>query len=193
MAFQILDGTGKGYFAKVTEANALLIKGEVHQIQHHYSKYYGDVYQAVTTFTVPSSGAYTIMHMKNTSPSLQMCITSVSLQAIGFSGIPDINSYISIGTDTVYSAGGSLKTPTNVNLSSGNSAEAIFYTQNPTVTGELNEFDRWYLESSGIEIIRQNFGSIIFGSNDTLEIRLNTNESSGYLKVGVEFLFHSTT
>lgn len=193
MGFQIEDGTGNGYALQITKKNAISGVVESQHIQHHFSRIDGQVYQVPINFRFTTAGTYTVMHIKNTSTTKLLGVTYIRAQGVGFSGsLPSSGSYFSVGRNTLYSSGGTKLTPVNVNFSVSNQAEAILYS-NPVVTGTFLEFDRWYIEPNAVEQRYEKWGSIILGQNDTLELRLVTDSSTGILQARLTFLYFTAT
>ena len=186
MGFFLEDGTGTGLRVRVTGENQLETQAEVHELQHHISIRDGQVYQAIGTHTLTTSGAKTILHMKNDDADRLLIVSYMRLQFPGGDGTIDDNTYFIGGFDTLYSAGGNTVSPVNMNRTSGNVANATVYHNNPNVTGSLEEFDRWYSDKS-MQTFNKH-GSIILGLGDTMEWRIQTDQSSGEVYVRITLM-----
>jgi len=191
MGFMIEDGTGNGFRTGVTSENQLLTQAENHELQHHISITQGQVYQAIGTHTLSTSGTKTVLHINNDDASRYLVVSYMRVQFTG-GGTIDENTYFQCGFDTVYNSGGGIITPVNMNAISGNVATVTAYNDNPTVTGSLSEFDRWYGDKN-MEVFNKH-GSIIMGLNDTIEWRLVTDQTAGvaYARVTMMMLDRST-
>ena len=184
-----IEGGGSSKLAGVTEENQLLVQAETQQIQHYISKNNKQAYQIIGNVASVSSGTNTILHFKNTSPSLLAVFTYIRLQVISLSGgtaLPDVATYLQIGSDTLYDSGGVSVNPVNVNLTSANLADIMAYS-NPITTGSLTEIDRLY-PINGDQKVFNKEGSLILGQNDAIEVRLVTDHTSGLAYTRMSFL-----
>lgn len=187
MGLIIQDGTGKGHQVKVSDENQLVIRGEIHHIQHHFSRIAEQSYQSLSTITIAASGTHVCHHIKNTSSVRFMAISHIRLQGVGFTGLPDPNTYIEIGKGLSYSSGGNAITPSNVNLGSCNVAEVEAYSE-PNLTGTFEGFEKWFVEPSAQEERLEKWGSIILQQNDEITIRLVTDKAAGTVKTRISFV-----
>jgi len=188
MGFTLEDGTGQGYRVKISAENQMHVQAENHELQHHISILHGQVYQAIGTHTLTTSGAKTILHLKNDDPERMMVVSYMRLQFPGGDGTIDNDTYFQLGYGTTYSAGGAGVTPINMNSSSGNLATITAYHDNPTVTGSLDVFDHWYADNGMMTFNKH--GSIVMGLGDTLEFRLQTDQSTGLVYVRCTFMMY---
>lgn len=187
MGFQISDGTGNGYGAKVNQDNQLYTLSERHTLRHHYSMRHEEVYNIPGRIDNLAPGTNTILHIKNDSNTKLMVISCIRVQSVDIAyTLPSSGSYFSIGYGTTYSSAGSSVTPKNVNSSSGNTVNATVY-EDPTVTGTFSELMRWYVQANGIMYKMDASEGFIIGHNDTFEVRLSTESSGGvgYARVTV--------
>lgn len=181
MAFHIEDGTGSGRKVAVTSEFQLKTQAETQQLQHHISRNTGQVYQTVGRETAIAAATQTILHLKNTSTTKNMVITFMRMQLVGEAGgtaVPDPATYFQIGFGRTYSSGGTAVTPVNVNTNSGNVAAITAYDNSPVMAGTFTEIDAWYPDGSAMQIFNKQ-GSVILGFNDTIEVRLVTDHTSG--------------
>jgi len=183
---QIEDGTGKGFRVGITAENQLLTQAETHELQHHISLINGQVYQAIGTHDLSGAGTKTILHIKNNDPLRNLIVSYMRIQFPGGDGTIDGNTYFQAGFGTVYSSGGTEVIPENMNEKSGNEASVVVYGNAPTMTGTLREFDRWYADKS--MMVFNKHGSLILGLSDTLEWRLITDQTTGFIYVRVTMM-----
>lgn len=174
--FMIESGTGGTNLAGVTDENQLLTQSETHELQHHISIKKGQVYQVIGTHTLSVSGTLPILHIKNTDSIRNLLVSYTRVQFVG-DGTIDEDTYFQLGFGRIYSGGGTITTPVNMNTKSGNVADVVCYGDNPTLTGTFAEIDRWHPDKSMMTFNKH--GSLILGLSDTLEWRLVTDQSSG--------------
>lgn len=192
MSFKLRDGTGSGNEVEVTEANQLSIVGEQHSLQFHHSFHNAAAYQVVGDFTTINNTTHTILHIKNTSTSRVVAVTYVRIQALDLAGgtaLPSVNTYFQLGTGTTYASGGTAIIPVNVNFTSGHTADAVVYDNNPTVSGTFIEIDKWFVDIEGNQLIYNKEGSVILGQNDVFEVRVTSDHTSGVAIARVSFVF----
>ena len=127
MGFQIEDGTGTGLRVAVTGENQLSTQAETHELQHHISLNKGQVYQAIGTHTLATSGTKTILHIKNNDPERFLIVSYMRIQFPGGDGNIDEDTYFECGYNTIYGSGGATITPVNMNATSGNIATVTRY------------------------------------------------------------------
>jgi hypothetical protein len=75
-----------------------------------------------------------------------------------------------------------------MNRQSGNEPNLTAYTGNPTLTGTLTEFDRWYPEQATDNLVYNKQGTLILGTNDAVTFRLVTDHTAGLGWVRLSFL-----
>lgn len=179
MGFQISDGTGNGYGAKVNQDNQLYTLSERHTLRHHYSTRHGQSFNISGRIDNLAPGDNTVLHLKNDSNTRLLTICCIRVQAVDIAySLPSSGSYFSIGYGTTYSSAGSSVTAVNMNSSSGNTLNATVY-EDPTVTGTFSELMRWYVQANGIMYKMDASEGFIIGHNDTFEVRLSTESSGG--------------
>lgn len=178
----IIEGPKRGTSVNVTKDGDLATRAIVHELQHHHSREEGQVYQLIGDDVTIASGTNTLLHIRNDSSTHAVVISYIRMQAVDLAGgttPPSINTYFQLGFGTTYTSGGTAVTAVNVNRTSGNTANITAYDNTPTVGGTFVEADRWYPSGDGDEQVYNKHGSIILGKNDTLEIRLVTDNTSG--------------
>jgi hypothetical protein len=180
MALQIEDGTGKSYGLGVTENHQARVQSESHELQHHISMRDGQVYQIIGGTDDVLSGTNTILHIRNDSSVFKNVVSFIRLQippiADATPTLPGAGTYFQIGRNTIRASGGIGVEPVNMNFSSGNIADMTVFKDQVTVSGTFVEFDRWYPSHDMMTFNKQ--GSLILGLNDTLEIRLVTDQAA---------------
>ena len=166
---EIVDGTGRGYRAKVTSENMLRVYAKVESEISHSSESNAEAY-SWTAATTDIDINDTMIYLSNQSTTKNLIIQGLLLWS-------DVASEIDIGFPTTYviPAGGAVVTGTNLNRKSGNAADAIcradetansivdllMTCHSPTATNEWDKHvDFW--------------GSIILGYHDAIQIDLKT-------------------
>lgn len=190
MPEMIRDGTGGGFLAGVTFENRLLTTAKTESLQHLISQDYGQAYQVIGT-TGLTPGRVTVLHLKNVASDKNMIVTYIRHQILSPGGgttLPNINNYFIISGGRTYVGDGDPKIPVNVNIGSGNLAEAIVHNGNPTLEGSENEIERWYTQSPGDMNALNKEGSLIVQPNNTLEIGYVGDQTSGTIYARLSFL-----
>lgn len=192
MGFQILDGTGSGYSVKVDSNNEMLVKSNSSSLQHIVSLRDGESYQVVGDFASVNNSTHTVLHLKNTSSTKYVVITYIRAQTVDLAGgtaAPNAGLYWQLGTGTTVSSGGTAVIPVNVNFTSGNVANATCTDNNPTMAGTFTEIDRYYIQSESDTVTYNKEGSIVLGKDDTLELRVTADSTSGTAYARVSFYY----
>lgn len=179
MAIQIFDGTGKGYTAKVTDENQVLTQSETHDLEHHVSRKAGRTFSIQATQDI--TGNTNILHITNASQTRQIIISELDVEHIDLSGgsaLPSSNTYFQISFDTTYDSGGTELIPVNLRRDSGNLSAGVV-RKNGTVTGDPVEWKRLYPHINGNPTFYDFRNSLLLGFNDTMQISLVTDHTSG--------------
>ncbi len=190
MGFQIEDGEGQGRSAGVTDGNQLKVLAENHELQHHESLFHGRVYQVIGDVAI-TGGTQTVLHMTNDSAK-RLSVTFVRMQAISFNGgaaPADSGTFYQMGFGTTYTSNGTDVTPVNMNRTSNNTADVTAKDDNPVVGGSFSEVDRWYPTSDENMMTFNKQGSPILGKNNTIEVRITTDNTTGVAYTRMTFLF----
>lgn len=113
---QLLDGTGKGFLARVDAENNLRVRAITETKEHNANHEDGEAYHAL--FAVNPAGTDdVIFYMKNNSP------TDIIIEGITWQTSAAEEVYYKLG-DTGTTGGTSVTiTPSNMNAGSGNSAD----------------------------------------------------------------------
>jgi hypothetical protein len=75
-----------------------------------------------------------------------------------------------------------------MNASSGNSAAVTATDNNPTMAGTFLEFDRYYPASEADQLTYNKEGALVLGQNDTFEIRITSDHTSGVAQARISFI-----
>jgi hypothetical protein len=191
MSIFIEDGHGAGYKLRINDEGQARTQSEIHELQHHISWNDGQCYQTVGLETAIAAATQTILHIKNTSAAKKFVVSYMRLQIAGEAGgttLPNAANYFQIGFGRTYSSGGSSVTPVNMNQTSGNVAPLTAYDESPVMAGTFTEFDRWYPRSGEMQTYNKH-GSLILGLNDTIEVRLVSDHTSGHALARVTGFF----
>ena len=129
MSETIKDGKGRGYLAEVNENHQMNVDAVIQREEVYISDNFGQTF-AITTnvVTLNSTNQHLLLYMKNTSSKRKLYNATLEIGYNG--GSTNHNRCISLqilGGFTVPSANHIVAPFTNVNLSSGNVAEADGY------------------------------------------------------------------
>lgn len=186
MGFQIRDGGGSGRNAHLSEENQVLVRAENNELQHHVAWKDAQTYQAIASDGGITAKTQTILHLKNTSQTQYLVISYIRLLDMTSITTNAAGHYFTFGFDDTVSSGGSAVTPVNTNRNSGNTADIVATTGDPTMGGGFVEIDRAYTVA-GNQITYNKAGSIILGLNNTFDIRL-TSTGTGTAGARVTFM-----
>ena len=112
----IEDGTGQGYKAKVNKNNELVVKAIMEFDISHVSHFFGEAYMVQAVDTGPTANEYTL-YFKNTD-SKDFIVDNL------YSYVTDTNVVWILTTVTGTAGGAPVIVPANLNLGSGNTADA---------------------------------------------------------------------
>ena len=191
MGLQILDGQGAGNVAGVTSEGLLRVQAQTNAIQFHHSREHGSAYQVQGDFASVNNSTHAVLHLKNTSSSKLVVVTYIRCQFLDYAGgtaLPNVATYWDFGFNRTVSSGGTAVTPVNMNATSGNAASVTATDNNPTMGGTFLEFDRYYPSSEADQITYNKEGTLILGQNDTFEIRITSDHTSGVAQARVSFI-----
>lgn len=186
----IIEDPRNGTTAKVNDEGNLTTRAITHSLQHHHSRVDGQVYQVVGDASV-AAGTNSVLHITNDSDTRWLIGTFIRMQAVDLAGgtaPPSANTYFQMGFGTTYSAGGTAVLPVNMNQTSGNEPSVTAYDGLPTLAGTFVEIDRYYPDTDADMVTFSKAGSLILGKNDTLDIRLVTDNTSGTAYARVTFV-----
>ena len=189
MTQQILDGTGKGFLAKVTGDNRLQVYSKSASVQHIVSEEDENAYQIISVSEI-MNGDNVLLHVTNNDSAKNMVISYIRHQVVESSGgteFPNRSNYFKVLLGRKYVSGGTIKTAANVYSGSGNVAKISAYGDNPTLTNGYDEIDRWYTKSVGDMNSLNKEGSLIIPPNKTIELSYETNHTSGFVYTRMSF------
>ncbi len=191
MSFQLEDGWGSGVKGRVSTDGQQLVRAESQELQHYYSFHKEQVYQVQGDFASVNNSTHAVLHLKNDDPDRDMVVSFIRMQLLDYAGgtaLPNVATYWDVGFGRTVSSGGAAVTPVNMNRKSGNTASGTFTDNNPTMAGTFVEFDRWYPKEEGQMLVYSKQGSVVLGLNDTLEIRITSDHTSGVAQARVTFM-----
>lgn len=187
MSIQIADGTGKGFLTSVNEQNQLKTVAEEHTMEHFHAREYSRVFVIVDTYSF--TGNSVVFHMKNDSQRRNIVFHEVFMQIMNPAGgttFPSTNTYFVTEYGPTRSSGGELITAVNTRRDSGLLSDTTIY-KGPTVSGTGEEIGRWYPKEDADWIKQKHEESFIMGFNDTFQVRLVTDHTSGTALVKIRF------
>jgi len=186
-----IKNPGTGRQAYVSGDGQLLVQSENLSLQHYISRYRGNAYQVEFIDAGLTAKENIIGHIKNTSATLSLVATYIRFQVPVVAGGTALNGALAnqwkFGFGRTYASGGTQVTPTNMNRSSGNSAQVLAYQGDPTLAGTAVEFDRLYPNSNGQDSYNKE-GSLILGPNNTMDVSFTTDNTSGAAYCRLTFL-----
>ena len=165
---KIKDGTGGKYVAKVDNENRLLVSATTHSENHHVNDLDEEAYLFFTTVT-PTATGDTFAYLKNTS-NKDLIINWYRIWSGTSAEAIDI--YIGkTGTPT----GTTAMVPVNMNITSKNEAEGLFY-EGVDITGLSGgqEMDRLRLSGDGKDVLDSYPGHIIIQKGGVLTLQALT-------------------
>jgi hypothetical protein len=196
MGLQIIDGQGSGNVAGVTSEGLLRVQAQTNPLQFHHSREHGAAYQVQGDFASVNNSTHAVLHLKNTSSTKVVVVTYIRCQFLDYAGgtaLPNVATYWDFGLNRTVSSGGTAVTPVNMNAASGNAASVTATDNNPTMGGTFLEFDRYYPSSEADQLTYNKEGALILGQNDTFEIRITSDHTSGVAQARVSFLEYDPT
>jgi len=190
MAIQILDGGGKSNVATVNTRGQINVVSLSRAPQFAVSLTDGRSYQVQGDFASVNNSTHTVLSLQNTSSTKWVVVTYIRMQFLDFAGgtaVPDVATYWDLGFGRSRSSGGTEVTPVNMNQASGNVASVTTYDNNPTMTGTFTEIDRHYVKEEGEEHVFRKEGSVILGNQNSLELRITSDHTSGVAQARISF------
>lgn len=183
MAIIIEDGKGRGYSSSVSQANRLNVSSKSNPRLFYISRDDQEAYTAVSTDASAAAGDY-IMYLKNTSTTKNMFIDHIGCFAA--------NAALWKLWSVTGTASGTTITATNLNLTSGLSAEAsVEGSQAVSGLTAVNQIDT--ARSSASEEANLDFSSaLILGPSDAIAIEYDTG-TTGAAEATITFHYESLT
>ena len=181
---KIIDGSGKGYEAKVTSSNRLLTEALSVPIQHAVSHDKQQSYQVISTIDIAASKQY-FLSVTNTSSTKDMIVTYIRVNSASAAATNE-DAFFSIEVNGSYTSGGSAVIPTNVYVGSPNSADVEAYGNGAITTGGTPlEIDRNYTANSMQSFSKE--GSIVIPKNATIHIAHTGSTAAGTAYARISF------
>lgn len=190
MGLEIIDGTGQGNSAKVTNRNEVLVRSVSLDTEADISLTDGRAFfvshgAVADTLTVTDTGGY-VMVLQNTSSTLDLVISNIFVgsDAAGDTFAIERNPTLgSLGNNTSV-------TPANLNFGSGLAAEATAYAWNETgdgITGitagpELST----YITTGGTQVLPID-DTFVLSEDDIIAIRAHGTGSASEFAVSIRF------
>lgn len=190
MPSMIRDGAGTGNLVKVDSDNRLHTMSKSDSIQHVISNECQQAYQCIGEADL-AVGTVVSLFLQNISSDKKIIITYIRHQILdqaGGTAFPNVSNYFRIALGRTYVSGGSIATPVNVFVGSGNEADVIAYQGAPTLTGTAEVIDKWYTKSEGDMSTFSKEGSLIVPPNRCIELSYVGNHSSGIIYSRLSFL-----
>lgn len=166
MGFQIEDGTGTGQTAGISPTgNRLNVSSRSDGRIYYISRDNGDAY-TTTSIDTAAAGEYNF-YFKNTSATKKFYVSSITIGTA-------VLAIFKISTVTGTAGGAGAISIANLNLTSGNVAEATV-TGNAAVTGltEKNVMDVISITADDSKIVDFH-DAIILGTNDAIAVEYDT-------------------
>jgi hypothetical protein len=187
---KIESGTGNGRWAAVDKTNRVLTRAIAEPIQHSAARDGDDAYQVIGTHAwTTTGGTFVPLYLQNNSTERSLVITRIRTQIV-FTGTPTLpvtTSYINTLVNSEYSTGGSVVTPINLSVGSGNQAETISYTGNPTLVAGSDTIDTFYPASNGELVTYDKGGALLLRPGRGMAFSLTTAVTAGTVYVRVSF------
>lgn len=185
----IEDGTGDKWKVKVDSNNRLAVASNTEPFQHVLSKEEEQSYQMISTTTVTGSGRYVGLLLKNISTNRDAVITYIRQQLVTGSTMdsPSEANYFFVGKGRSYLTGGMVHTSVNMNIGSTREPDVTTYCKNPTLSGDLVEFDRYYPAGNALVTYNKQ-GAVIIQPQQTIEVGFVTNYTTGSFYTRVSYV-----
>jgi hypothetical protein len=183
MGLLIEDGKGRGYISSVSESNRLNVSAKSNPRAYYISRDDGLAF-TLNSVDADADAGDIICYLKNTSATRNMYIGQIH-----FAGANAVlwKTWVVSGV-----AGGTSITASNLNLTSGKSAEATAFGNNPVTGLALDVL---------LDTIRSSVGShgdehwedvLVLGPNNAIAIEYDTG-TTGPAEVSIEFHYEDIT
>ena len=164
MGIPIEDGAGRGYTASVSSSNRLNVSAKSNPRNFYISRDDQRVFVATSSYNINASADY-VFYMKNTSSTRFMFINSMQ-----FGGVESQQFVVKKATGTW---SGTPATPSNMNESSGLTAEATVYA-NAVVTAATEGDTIMYARNIATGTVYVDFNDVlILGPNNAFAVQAN--------------------
>lgn len=179
-----------GTIAEVNKDSQLSVISENIDLGLYTSFFSEDTYHVFCSVSA-ASGTTTVMNFKNEDTTKICVIAELEMQLVGTTTTDSAATYFEIGFDRTISSGGTTVTATNQNRASGNTANVSVTNNGPTMTGTFISDNKIFPTSSSAILRKTGRDGTILGLNDTMEIRLVTDNTSGLATVHTTFIMLS--
>ena len=183
MGLQIEDGRGRGYISSVSESNRLNVSSKANPRAFYISRDDGLAFNISSADTDTDAGDI-ICYIKNISTT-----RNIYIRQIHYGGA---NAALWKTWKVSGTAGGTSITPSNLNLTSGKSAEAVAFGSNPVTGLSLDELISSHRTVAGAHGIEPWEDVLILGPNDAMAVEYNTG-TTGPAEVNIEFHYEDIT
>lgn len=170
---RIQDGTGNGFWARVTREFMLRVYAQVESEISHVSENDGLAF-SWSNVTYDYDAADTILLVKNTSPTRNLII-----EDIVYGG--DTATIVTIHLPTCDSPTGTAIVATNVKPKSGATAEATAIGDE-TTNAQANIYRNFFIGAAESKVYNTE-GAVILGLNDCIAIDFVTNGAAAYCSI----------
>jgi hypothetical protein len=166
MAWQIEDGKGKGSKAGVSSDNRLDTSSRSNSRSFYISRDEGSCFSLSSHDATAAAGTY-IAYFKNNSPTKNFYVDFIEVGGVE-------TALWKVWSVTGTAAGGSAITPSNLNLTSGNVADATA-RGNDSITGltTVSQLGTLRTSANSDGLIEYN-DTLILGTNDAIAVEYDT-------------------
>jgi hypothetical protein len=183
MGLQIEDGKGRGYISSVSESNRLNVSAKANPRSFYISRDDGLAF-TVSAVDIDAVAGDVICYLKNTSTTRNMFIKQIHY---GGQNSACWKTWVVSGV-----AGGTSLTPTNLNLTSGKSAEAEAFG-GAAVTGLAQDsLIGTHRTVAGSHSVDGWDDVLILGPNNAMGVEYHTGDT-GDAEVNIEFHYENIT
>jgi len=189
MPLSISDGAGKGNLAAVNDENQLQVIAETLSLPNFQSATHGQAFTAIGEATC-AAATVVALHLKNTDVARNLVVYDVHLQVVDAAGgtaFPSAANYYEVALNRTVASGGSAVTAANMNTTSGNTPSVTLTDSAPTMAGTAAVIDKDIIKDDGFLRIHTYDGAVILGNNETLELSMVGDHTSGTIVATAHF------
>ena len=176
MGLTIEDGKGRGFTTEVTDNNKLAVAAVMRRAVTSISEENGLAFIAETNFTTTAINQV-FFYLKNTDSEKMLHVNRLILNS-------DVNTMFHLYKATGTASGGSAVTPTNINFTSGNTADVTVLGAGSITGLTLTKLHHARILASDSFIVDWG-GAIILGNGDAIAIESTT--TTTFATCSVEF------
>ena len=194
MGIMLLDGSGRGFTAKVDGENRLETHATVQTEENYVGVHKAQNYFVNTTDTAPlltsaNGNTYNLLFLRNLSATKLLLVEKVFYTTDVALGIVTLVKNMTVGAIT----NANTHVPVNLNFSSGNAADVLCHSWDEVGTAGVTGLTAGtilnvYVPIIGIMILPI-ASSIILGQNDSLTLRFQ-NDIGAATEMGCGFRFY---